>query len=195
MRSTLITFGAALLLLGCAEKGSGPVVSNGGRYSAPVSAPGQEVADYRLDVGDSIKIVVYNEPSASGEFTVGARGTVDLPLIGEIPAQGQTVRQVAAEARTRLADGYLRQPQVSAEVSVYRPFYILGEVAQPGQYPYAVGLTVLNAIATAKGFTARANQEVVQIRQQGESGETNYRVTPDLHVRPGDTIRVGERYF
>jgi polysaccharide export outer membrane protein len=80
-------------------------------------------------------------------------------------------------------------------VVTFRPFYILGEVAQAGQYQYASGLTAMNAIATAKGFTPRANREIVQIRRQGDSKEINYRLTPELRIFPGDTIRVGERYF
>ncbi|WP_278247477.1 polysaccharide biosynthesis/export family protein [Sphingomonas jatrophae] len=166
-------------------------MSTGDRYVAgPASA-----AEYKLGVGDRIRMVVYNEAALSGEFSVGANGSVALPLIGEVPAAGRTVTEIAADARARFAEGYLREPKVSAEVIVFRPFFILGEVAAPGNYPYAVGLTALNAIATAKGFTPRANRDVVQIRRQGETTETTYRLTPELMVYPGDTIRIGERFF
>jgi len=80
-------------------------------------------------------------------------------------------------------------------VITYRPFFILGEVAKPGQYPYAAGMTVLNAVATADGFTPRAKKTRVFIRRRGEEGELEYTLTPNLRVMPGDTIRVGERYF
>lgn len=197
MRTLLTAFGGVMLLLSaCAEKGAGPVVSSGERYIQGVDASASgAVADYRLDAGDKIRIVVFNESGLSGEFTVSAAGTAALPLIGEVPAKGRTVTEVAVDVRMRYASGYLRNPQVSAEVIVYRPFYILGEVAAPGQYPYTVGLTAMNAVATAKGFTPRATREVVQIRRQGETQEINYRLTPELLVYPGDTIRVGERYF
>jgi polysaccharide export outer membrane protein len=185
-----------LLLSACAEKGDGPVLSSGDRYSDPTDAAAARVVqEYQLDAGDKVKLTVYNEPTLSGEFTVSSDGKVALPLIGEVPARGQTVAKLAADARARFADGYLREPKVSGEVVEYRPFFILGEVAAPGQYPYAVGLTAMNAVATAKGFTPRANRDVVQIRRQGETKENNYRLTPELLVFPGDTIRVGERYF
>jgi len=197
MRTISIAIGFLLLFLaGCAEKGSGPVISSGDRYATSVTADGSSaIVDYRLDVGDKIKMTVYNEPTLTGEYTVGADGTLALPLIGDLPAKGRTVSEVVDSARMRFADGFLREPRVSGEVINYRPFYILGEVEAPGPYPYVVGLTALNAVATAKGFTPRANRDVVQIRRQGATEETNYRLTPELLVLPGDTIRVGERYF
>jgi polysaccharide export outer membrane protein len=183
-----------LFASGCAEQSSGPVFSSGERYTGGDSAT-RAVADYRLDAGDRIKLTVFNEAGLSGEFMIGADGNVSLPLIGAVPAKGRTIDEVAADTRARLADGYLRTPKVSGEVVLYRPFFILGEVTAPGPYPYSVGLTALNAIATAKGFSPRANREVVQIRRQGEARESNYALTPELTVYPGDTIRVGERYF
>ena len=183
-----------LFASGCAEKSSGPVFSSGERYTGGSSAT-RTVADYRLDAGDRIKLTVFNEAGLSGEFTIGADGNVSLPLIGAVAAKGRTIDEVSADTRDRLADGYLRTPKVSGEVVLYRPFFILGEVTAPGPYPYSVGLTAFNAIATAKGFSPRANREIVQIRRQGEARESNYALTPELTVYPGDTIRVGERYF
>lgn len=179
------------LLSACAEKGSGPVIATGDRYMASKSLP----TEYRLGTGDHVKVTVFTEPTLGGDFSVGANGMVSLPLIGDVPARGKTVDMVAADAQARFADGFLRNPRVSMEVSTYRPFYILGEVVQPGTYPFAVGLTALGAVATAKGFTPRANREVVEIRREGDPAEETFRLTPDLHVYPGDTIRVGERYF
>jgi polysaccharide export outer membrane protein len=182
---------ALLTVTACAEKGSGPILSTGPRYDTSVGT----VADYQLGVGDRVKLTVFNEPTLTGEYSVGADGAISLPLIGEVPATGHTIDQIIADARTRLSQGFLRDPKVSGEVSEFRPYYILGEVSTPGNYPYSVGLTAMNAIAAAKGFTARANRDVVLIRRQGETSEVNYRLTPDLMVYPGDTIRVGERYF
>ncbi|WBH16354.1 polysaccharide biosynthesis/export family protein [Sphingomonas radiodurans] len=186
-----IILGIFLMLSACAEKGDGPVLSSGDRYVASTDV----VSDYRLGVGDRVKLTVFNEPNLAGEFWVNPDGFVSLPLIGNVQASGKAVSQIAADAKMRFADGYLRDPRVSMEVTVFRPFYILGEVSQPGQYPYAIGLTALNAVATAKGFTPRANRDVVRIRRQGEPGEVNYRLSPELMIYPGDTIRVGERFF
>jgi polysaccharide biosynthesis/export protein len=179
----------ALLVAACA----GPIA---------VSPPDDRLASkvdlsqgYRLGVGDKLRLTVYDEPSLSGEFTVGASGAISVPLIGEVPTGNRTATDVAADIRAKLADGYLRDPRVSAEVITYRPFYILGEVKAPGNYPYVVGLTALNAIATAEGFTPRAEQSRVFIRRFGEEQEKAYELVPDLLIFPGDTIRLGERYF
>ncbi|MGK2910349.1 MAG: polysaccharide biosynthesis/export family protein [Sphingobium sp.] len=153
------------------------------------------VEDYKLGAGDKIRMTVFNEPTLSGEFSVSADGALSLPLLGDVQAVGKSPAQIATLVQTRLADGYIRDPKVSIEVTAYRPFFILGEVTAPGQYPYASGLTVLNAVATAQGFTPRASRKVVYIRRSGATSEETYQLTPDLVVRPGDTIRIGERYF
>ena len=183
-------FFLAILLSACGAT-SGPVISSGDRYAMPTS--GEE--DYHLDAGDKIRMNVFNEDTLSGEFAVSSEGTVSLPLIGDVQAKGKTPQQLAAEVQALLADGYLRDPKVSIEVSSYRPFFILGEVEAPGQYPYASGMTVLNAVATAQGFTPRAAKKVAYIRRAGATSEVAMEITPALRVYPGDTIRIGERYF
>lgn len=171
---------------------SGAVAPPGDRIGSAGAAP---VEVYKLGVGDKVRMMVYNEPALTGEFALSPNGTLSLPLIGEISAAGQTVEDVRALVQSRLGDGYLRDPKVSMEVTAYRPFYILGEVKAPGTYPYVSGLTVLNAIATAQGFTPRANQRTIFIRRSGEDREVPYELRPDLRIFPGDTIRLGERYF
>lgn len=183
-------FFLAILLTACGAR-SGPVISSGERYATPVA--GQD--DYRLGPGDKIRVNVFNEPTLSGEFSVGSEGAVSLPLIGDVGAKGKTPQALATEVQSLLADGYLREPKVSIDVSSYRPFFILGEVNAPGQYPYASGMTVLNAIATAQGFSTRADKKVVYIRRDGATTEVALQLTPMLRVFPGDTIRLGERFF
>lgn len=190
MLRILQSFFLALLLAACSSANTGPVISSGERY-APIV--GDE--DYHLGSGDKIRVTVFNEETLSGEFTVGTEGMVSLPLIGDVMAKNKTPQQLATEVQGKLADGYLRDPKVSIEVSTYRPFFILGEVKSPGQYPYASGLTVFNAIATAEGFTPRANKKLVYIRREGTSTEVTMELTPALRVLPGDTIRIGERFF
>lgn len=152
-------------------------------------------ADYQLGPQDQLRVNVFGEPELSGEFVVASNGTVSLPLIGDIDVSGLTVTQFQRKAEEMLRDGYLLDPQISAEVLNYRPFFILGEVNTPGQYPYANGLTVMNAIATAGGFTYRGNSREVAIKSPDSPGERRVRLTPDLTVKPGDTIRVLERLF
>lgn len=151
--------------------------------------------DYKLGSADKIRVIVFNEPSLSGEFFVNANGNLSLPLIGDVRAVGTTTSSLAEVIQAKLADGYLRQPRVSIDVLTFRPFYILGEVNKPGKYAYSSGLTVLNAVATAEGFTYRANKKTVFLKRAGEAKEIKVRLSPDLRVLPGDTIRIRERFF
>ena len=160
-----------------------------------ISAPATAAADYRLGVADKVRILVYNEPNLSGEFTVNANGTLSFPLIGDVQATGRTATEINAEIVKRLADGYLRDPQVSMDVLTFRPFYILGEVNKPGEYPYETGLTVGKAVATANGYTYRADKKRVFLKRIGEDREKEYPMSADTLVQPGDTIRIGERFF
>ncbi|HJV43200.1 polysaccharide biosynthesis/export family protein [Caulobacter sp.] len=162
--------------------------------AAPAVAPAQSM-DYLLGPADKVRVTVYGEPSLSGEFFVTGSGLMSLPLIGEIKAGGMTVGQFQQAVQKALSDGYLKDPRVSAEVLTFRPFYILGEVEKPGTYPYTSGLTVLNAVATAGGFTYRADKKNVWIKHNGETSEQKSELTPSIVVAPGDTIRLGERFF
>lgn len=187
---------AAFLLLGaislaaCSKSGP-PPISAGERYAT--SQGFNEV--YTLGAGDKIRMSVFNEQQLNGEFTVSADGEISLPLIGNVPVGGKPIEAVSREVQAKLADGYLLDPRVTMEVVTYRPFFILGEVRSPGQYPYLSGLTALNAIATAQGFTPRARKQTVLIRRFGDQYEQEYVLTPDLRVLPGDTLRLTERFF
>lgn len=161
----------------------------------PAIGPGDTAGDYQLGVADELRITVFNEPNLSGQFIVNSTGMLSLPLIGEVRGAGTTVDTLRGEITRKLSDGYLRDPKVSIQVLTYRPYYILGEVNKPGKYTYSSGLTVLNAVATAEGFTYRANKRRVFIKHAGTPQETEVKLTPSTEVRPGDTIRIGERYF
>lgn len=150
---------------------------------------------YRLAADDKVKVTVYGETDLSGEYLVGSDGRVSIPLVGMVPAAGLTLAEFADGLTTKLAATYLNKPRVSVDIAEYRPFFILGEVNRAGQFPYRVGLTVNAAVATAGGFTYRANHKVVAIKHAGEPGEQRYRLTPDLQIMPGDTVRVLERFF
>jgi polysaccharide export outer membrane protein len=162
-------------------------------YAAPMAT--QTAPDYILGPGDKIRVITFGEESLTGAFLVGATGRVSLPLIGEVQAGGRTTGQVAAEMARMLADGFLKDPRVSIEVVDFRPYYILGEVNKPGLYPYTAGLTVDGAVATAGGFTYRANTHKVFIRPAQGSAERKMPLTSGALVHPGDTVRIAERYF
>ncbi len=159
------------------------------------SATPAQIEDYRLGAADRIRILVYNEPNLSGEFVVNSDGTLSLPLIGAVNAVGRTTAEIREEITQRLAAGYLKAPQVSIDVLEFRPYFIFGEVNKPGNYPYTSALTVMKAVATANGFTYRADQKHVYLRHEGQTQETKFTITSDLPLKPGDTIRIGERYF
>lgn len=180
----------ALVLVGCA---AGPA-------AVPTAAiQGGEtvrvVPEYRLGPADKVRVNVFGEEALTGEFLVGNSGKISLPLIGEVQAQGLTIAELQEQIAVALRQGYINEPRVNAEVLNYRPFYILGEVNTPGEYPYTANLTVLNAVATAGGFTYRADTRRVYIKRADVDGEQVFPLTTATQVAPGDTIRIGERFF
>jgi polysaccharide export outer membrane protein len=150
---------------------------------------------YVLGPGDQLRIQVYGQSDLSGNFVVSQKGTVALPLIGDITATGTTTQQLTLAMEDALSPDYIREPKVSVEVINFRPFYILGEVNRPGTYPFTSELTVMNAVATAGGFTYRANSKEVHIKHADETEERVYQLTSGTPVRPGDTVRIAERLF
>lgn len=169
--------------------------------AAPAVVPATATAtpgagyEYRLGSGDKIRLIIFGEPDLSGEFTISGDGMVSLPLIKEVRAAGQTATQLQVNVENAFKEGYLKDPRVSIEVLSFRPFYILGEVNKPGEYPYSNGITVVNAVALASGYTYRANQKKVLIRHAGATAEEEVPLTTTTMVAPGDTIRIAERYF
>lgn len=196
MKSTLpaIMIGLFTLVLAACQTG-GVSAAPEGAAPAPEVQSTRKAQAYTLGPSDKLRVTVYGEPELSGDFVVDGAGYVSLPLIDSVEAEGLTVREFERLAEEKFADGYLREPRVSAEVLNFRPFYILGEVGQPGEYPYTNGLTVMNAIATAEGFTYRANKKYVVIKTADSDKEVRVELTPALKVQPGDTIQVLERFF
>lgn len=150
---------------------------------------------YRLDSGDKLRITVFEQASLTNTYSVDQAGHVTMPLIGSVPARGATTQELAGRIAEALRRGYLRNPDVSVEVDTYRPFFIMGEVRNPGQYTYVNGLTAQTAIAIAGGYTARAAEGTVEITRT-INGQVTIGVVPVTDpVRPGDVIRVRERLF
>ncbi|MFD1694623.1 polysaccharide biosynthesis/export family protein [Roseibium aestuarii] len=150
---------------------------------------------YRLDSSDQVRVIVFGQDTLSNNYVVDQAGYISFPLIGAVAARGKTQMELAAEISRKLKQGYLRDPDVSVEVATYRPFFIMGEVQNPGQYSYVAGMTAQNAIATAGGFSARAQQQDVDLTRQVNGEILNGRVPISDPIRPGDTIYVRERYF
>ncbi|MBX9663148.1 polysaccharide biosynthesis/export family protein [Novosphingobium sp.] len=184
----LAVTGAVALLLGGCVGASAPPIS-----TADVAAG---LESYHLGAGDRVRVTVFNEPTLTGEYNITPGGALAFPLIGVVAAGGRTIDAVQQELTAKLAEGYVNDPRVSVEVLNYRPFYILGEVNRPGEYSYASGMTVEQAIARAGGFTYRANEKTVFLRRQTGKAESAVSLrSAQVAVLPGDTIRIGERYF
>lgn len=180
---------AALLLgplAGCASSGANlPPLE-----SAEVGS-GSSGGGYRLGPGDKLKIIVFGAEDLSGDFTVNDAGIVGAPLVGDVKAAGLSTQEFSGALQRKLADGYMRDPKVSVQVATYRPFYIFGEVTKPGEYPYANGMTVLNAVAMGGGFSYRAQEKYVIVSRNHKE----YRAGPTSKLLPDDIVRVPERLF
>jgi polysaccharide export outer membrane protein len=171
--------------------------------AAPVAAPVAYVepmpvrydASYHLDAGDRLRVVVYGQEGLTNIYAIDAGGSITIPLIGSVPARGRTPAGLAAEIGAKLRAGFIRDPSVAVEIEAYRPFFILGEVAAPGQYPYVPNMTVESAVAIAGGFSPRARRDRVTVTHTDAGGTGRYVVPPGTTLGPGDTVLVGERWF
>jgi polysaccharide export outer membrane protein len=162
-------------------------------YAEPM--PPRHDAPYHLDAGDRLRVVVYGQEGLTNTYAIDAGGSITMPLIGAVPARGRTTSGLAAEIAAKLRKGFIREPSVAVEIEAYRPFFILGEVAAPGQYPYVPNMTVESAVAIAGGFSPRARRDQVTLTHTDASGTARFVVPPGSAVAPGDTVLVGERWF
>jgi protein involved in polysaccharide export with SLBB domain len=168
-----------------------PVLARAG--DAPAFRPSAAVSvedSYQLGTGDKVRVIVFGEDDLGGEFQVDGNGRISLPLIGELGAAGETAAGLEQQIADKLGDGYLQNPRVSVEITTYRPFYVLGEVTRPGEYPYVNGMSALNAIALAGGFTTRAREGTIYIRRNGSPREEELDADQMTRIYPGDVIRV-----
>jgi polysaccharide export outer membrane protein len=165
--------------------------------AAYAAAPTPVVHDaaYRLDAGDKLRVVVYGQEGLTNTYAIDAGGSITMPLIGAVPARGRTPAGLAAQIAAKLRNGYIREPSVAVEIEAYRPFFILGEVAAPGQYPYVPNMSVESAVAIAGGFSPRARRDRVTLTHIDSSGSSRTVVPLGTALGPGDTVLVGERWF
>ena len=211
VRAVLLCLFAALALSGCMGR-SAPVAAvhpqsdlDSLAYAmdapAPAAAyaaapmPARYDAAYRLDAGDRLRVVVFGQDRLTNTYAIDAGGSITMPLIGAVPARGRTPAGLAAEITGKLRRGYIREPSVAVEMKSYRPFFILGEVAAPGQYPYVPNMSVESAVAIAGGFSPRASRDRVTLTHTDSSGSSRMVVPLGTALGPGDTVLVGERWF
>lgn len=151
--------------------------------------------EYRIAAGDRIRVVVFGHEDLSGEFEVDGSGNFSLPLIRLVEAANLTTTELESEISNRLKPDYLKNPRISVEVIGYRPIYVLGEVREPGSYPYTANLTVVNAIALAGGYTYRASKRKIVIIEASDPERKKRRIDENEKLSPGDVIEVPERFF
>lgn len=184
-KSTAIFFtllGIILLLGGCA---SGPRTT---------SIPDTN-KDYTLGVGDVLHINVYGEEELTGDFKIEPNGMISFPLISDVPASGFTTKELESHIAQKLSPKYIVDPRVSIEVMNFRSVYVLGEVQQPGKYEYAPNMTILQAIATAGGYTYRANEDTAEVTRHVKGALSTFIVNQDTMLKPGDTVVIKRRWF
>jgi polysaccharide biosynthesis/export protein len=174
---------ASAALLGCAHAPS------------PVALPFNAEEPYRLDAGDRLRIVVFGQDGLTSTYAVDTAGKINMSLIGAVSARGLTTAQLQRAISARLRQGYIRDPKVAVEIDLYRPFFVLGEVLTPGQFPFVPDMTAENAVAIAGGYTPRAYRYQVEIHRQIDGVLAHAAVPPDSPVRPGDIVVVAERWF
>jgi polysaccharide export outer membrane protein len=205
----LVCLFAALALSGCMGR-SGPVArlqpqasldalaysqpARGAPLGIPVTTHAYDAA-YRLDAGDRLRVVVYGQEGLTNSYAIDAGGSITLPLIGAVRARGLTPAALAGSITARLRNGFIREPSVAVEIESYRPFFILGEVAAPGQYPYVPNMSVEAAVAIAGGFSPRARRDEAMLTHKTERGNVRAAVPLGTPIDPGDTIQIGERWF
>jgi polysaccharide biosynthesis/export protein len=163
-------------------------------YAAAPMPPAHDAA-YRLDAGDKLRVVVYGQEGLTNTYAIDAGGAITMPLVGAVAARGRTPAALASAISAKLRNGYIREPSVAVEIEAYRPFFILGEVAAPGQYPYVPNMSVESAVAIAGGFSPRAQRDRVTLTHTDHSGSSRFVVPLGSALGPGDTILVGERWF
>ena len=202
-RCLLLALVAALSLGGCARRQAGyyapaapgiggPYVAAGAAYAVQGAAFEQP---YALDTGDRVRVSVFGQEGVSNSYLIDAAGSVNIALIGPVPARGLSAPSLAQAIAARLRDGYIREPRVSVEVEAYRPFYILGEVNAPGQYPYQPGMSVETAVAIAGGYSPRADKRNAMLTRAMNGAPVKSKVPLQTQLRPGDTVNVPERWF
>ncbi len=168
------------------------------RVDAPAAyayAPAVSEGPYTLDSGDRLRVVVFGQEGLTNSYAVDASGHIAMPLIGPVLARGATTDQLSNRIAEKLRDGFIREPHVAVEIEAYRPFFILGEVTAPGQYPFVANMSVETAVAIAGGFTPRAFRKTVMLNRTLNGRQVRTSVPVTFPLRPGDTINVQERWF
>jgi protein involved in polysaccharide export with SLBB domain len=188
----LVAGALAFSTAACETVASDPEPTN---LAATAAVATVEPVEFRLAAGDKLRVTVFGEDKLTGEYSVDVGGYVSMPLAGTVKASGLTKVELEKALARKLSGEYLRDPKVTVEVATFRPFYILGEVEKPGEYPYKSGLNVMSAMAVAGGPTYRASNSRILIQRGGVGAFQEVALAPTVAIYPGDLVRVPERFF
>ena len=193
----LASLAIALALAGCSTAGNSDIAfpMQVAQLQPTANSPKTSYGPYALRPNDQVRVQVYNEPDITGDYQVDSAGYLSIPLAGRVKAAGLTASQLEHSITSRLKGGILNDPRVTIQVSTYAPIYIHGEVKKSGEFPFRPGLTVMDAVAAAGGFTYRADDSRAYVRRSGAAAEFVYPLDARVLVFPGDNIRIPERYF
>ncbi len=172
-----------------------PLAAGAAEDTDPPEVFGDEAGAYRLGPGDRIHIDVFNQSDLTGDYVLDGSGRISMPLIGQVQATGLTAAELGQRLVDRFKPDYLVNPRISVKVQNYRPYYIMGEVGRTGSFNYVDGMTYLNAIVIAGGYTYRAKKDVVYVIRASDPERAEVRMDVNEKVQPGDIIRVAERMF
>ena len=200
MRPILLA-ATAILFTACAH--SSDIVAEPIAEEQPADAP--PVAS-TLGPGDVLEVRVFQEPELSGVYQVGTQGDIIFPLCKEVVVGGLTANGAAESIRGCLAQKYLRDPQVSVLVKEYnsKKVFVFGEVQKPGTFPYQDGMSVVQAVTVAGGFTKTAAPNSTSVTRRVGGTETKIKVSvqdialgkaPNFTLEPGDIVYVPESLF
>ncbi len=216
IRILLLTTAICLALMGCKQRLSGqpskriahsthigdassrssqPIALRPGYHSGVRRLAAPTASPYLLDSGDRLRVTVFGQQNLSRIYPVDASGFISMPLIGGVKVRGLTSFQLEERISSTLKQKYVKDPKVTVEVAISRPFFILGEVRNAGQFPYVAGMTAQTAIAIAGGFTPRAKKKDVQLSRLINGATHDRKVPLSTRIKPGDTITVQERFF
>src|SRR5476649_2182125 len=186
-----VLLAVALEVSGCSSPGDHGPATQADMEAATAAA----TAVPRFQGGEKIRINVYGEPTLSGDYDIDPNGVVSLPLAGTVRAVGLTQPEFEQALAKKFKSEYLKNPKVTVTILQFRPIYIVGEIAKPGEFPYKPGLNILTAMALAGGGTYRANRNYVLIQHIGETATKEYPQSATTMILPGDLIKIPERYF
>lgn len=184
----IVIYVCMLTLFGCS--------GNWTEYPPP---PKETVVDKKqtIEIGDTVHISIFDETDLSGDYVVLQDGTIQIPLVGEVQVENLLLTDAADKIESTMRQkGYLVNPQVTLSIAQFKTVKIMGEIAKTGEYPFKDGMTILDVVASAGGFSYRARQEDFDIvRKTSEGMEEVIQGQISTRVKAGDIIRVRERYF